>query len=147
MRFRHSVEMQKTLLPASEDWLAVDVIIRIDWRVQDVSGVRLWIYYLDVTFLGQILDPLLVLLGKILAEKQLGHGVKTFGDKGLFSLTKNRWFYVQPLDLLQCQTWRRIERFFKYLCHGNVWNYCPNGSCCRNRTTSVPKSVPRGWVG
>ena len=54
-----------------------------------MSGVRLCIYNLDVTFLGQILDPLLVLLGKILAEEKLGHGVKTFGDKGLFSLTKN----------------------------------------------------------
>ena len=86
MRLWHPVKVQETLLSTSEDRLAVDLIVRVDGGVQDVSGFGFGVDNFGISLLGQVTDSLLVLLGKILAEGELGFDVVTLGDQMLLRL-------------------------------------------------------------
>ena len=90
MRFGHPVEVNETLFAATEDGLAVGVVIGIGRRVDDVRRFGLGLDELRVSLLGDIADSILVLLGQVFAQVELELGVVALLDQRLFGLMGNK---------------------------------------------------------
>ncbi len=86
MRLWHAVEVNKTLIATSKDGFAVDVVVGINRRVEDVRRLALHVNNFDVALLGQVADTVLVLFRKVFAQKELRLRMVPLCDQSLLCL-------------------------------------------------------------